>query len=57
VVQRLAEAVETDRLDMELEVGRALRGIGAGESAELRRAPCERAGAKQGVLQAIEILP
>src|SRR3546814_12802542 len=51
-MQRIAELVEAERLDMELDIGGFMLRAGAGEQAELRRRLGQRAGAEQRILDA-----
>ena len=50
-VQRLAEAIERQRLDMILQVGALARRIGARDDAELRRRHGQRAAAAQRIVE------
>ena len=50
-VQRRAETVERQRLDVELDIGARLRGVGAGDDAELRRRHGHGPAPRQRILQ------
>ena len=50
-VQRLAEPVERQRLDVKLQIGAFLVGVGAGEQAELRRRHGQRPAPEQRIFR------